>query len=62
MTHEYKYLGIILDEHLKFDSCIAALASAGGRALGAIISKSKELKIVGYNTYTKLYNSPPVLE
>ena len=64
MTHEYKYLGIILDEHLKFDSCIAALASAGGRALGAIISKFKELKNVSYNTYTKLYNSgvAPILE
>ena len=66
MASEYKYLGIILDEHLKFDSCISALASAAGRALGAIISKFKELKNVGYHTctYTKLYNSgvTPILE
>ena len=64
MASEYKYLGIIVDEHLKFDSCISALASAAGRALGAIISKFKELKNVAYHTYTKLYNSgvTPILE
>ena len=64
MASEYKYLGIIIDEHLKFDSCISALASAAGRALGAIISKFKELKNVGYHTYTKLYNNgvTPILE
>ena len=64
MTHEYKYLGITLDEHLKFYSCITALLSAGGQALGAIISKFEELENVGYNTYTKLYNSgvAPILE
>ena len=42
MATEYKYLGIIVDEHLEFDSCISALASAASRALGAIISKFKE--------------------
>ena len=42
MASEYKYLGVIVDEHLKFDSCISALASAAGRALGEIISKFKE--------------------
>ena len=64
MASEYKYLGIIVDEHLKFDSCISALASAAGRALGAIISKFKELENVGYHTYTKLCNSgvTPILE
>ena len=64
MAIEYKYLGIIVDEHLKFDSCISALASDASRTLAAIISKFKELKNVGYHTYTKLYNSgvTPILE
>ena len=49
---------------MKFDTCVSSLASAGGRALGAIISKFKELRNVGYHTYTKLYNSgvAPILE
>ena len=59
-----KYLDSILDEDLNFDSCTAALASTGGRALGTIISNFKELENVGYNTYTKLYNNgvAPILE
>ena len=64
IASEYKYLGIIVGEHLKFDSCTSALANAAGRALGTIISKFKELKNVGYHIYTKLYNSgvTPILE
>ena len=60
----YKYLGIILDEFLNFDLCTKALATAGGRALGGIISKFKILKNVGFHTFTKLYNAgvTPVLE
>ena len=38
---EYKYLGIYLDEHLNFTSCINTLADSGSRALGALISKLK---------------------
>ena len=64
MATKYKYLGITVDGHLKFDSCISVLASAASRALGAIISKFKELKNVGHLTYTKLYDSgvTPILE
>ena len=51
----YKYLGIILDDNLKFDLCIKALADSAGRALGATINKFKLLKNVGYETFTKLF-------
>ena len=52
---EYKYLGIILDEHLDFKSTSALLAESGGRALGAICNKFKQNKGFGYKTYTHLY-------
>ena len=60
----YKYLGIILDEFLKFDSCVKTISISGGRALGGIISKFKSFKNVGYNTFSKLYSAgvAPVLE
>ena len=54
---QYKYLGVILDEHLKYDRCVQSLADSSGRALGGIISKFKCLRNVGYDTFTKLYTS-----
>ena len=32
----YKYLGIILDDHLNFNDCTQTLSDAAGRALGCI--------------------------
>ena len=60
----YKYLGVIIDEHLRFDVCTKALADSGGRALGSIISKFKSLKNVGYSTFEKMYSSgvKPIIE
>ncbi len=55
--NQYKYLGIILDEHLKYDHCIKALANSSGRALGGIISKFQCLRNAGYETYSKMYSS-----
>ena len=53
----YKYLGILLHEHLDFTKTAELLASAGGRALGAVINKVKYNKDLGYKTYTTLVNS-----
>ncbi len=53
----YKYLGVIFDEHLNFSMCSKTLADSGGRALSAIISKLKLSKNVGFKTFTKLYES-----
>ena len=51
IVQKYKYLGLILGEHLDFKASINELCSKGGRALGACISKFKTLKDVGYITY-----------
>ncbi len=53
----YKYLGVYLDEYLTFTKATDILATAGGRALGAMINKYKSLNDLGYDTYTKLYDS-----
>ena len=57
IVSKYKYLGLYLDEFLKFDDGIGLLCDSAGRALGSVISKFKTLKNVGYHTFTKLYAS-----
>ena len=43
IVSQYKYLGIILDKFICFDEGASVLAEAGGRGLGAVISKFKSL-------------------
>ena len=57
IVSEYKYLGVILDQHLSFESCSKTLAESGGRALGAIISKFKLFKEMGFNAFTKMFET-----
>ena len=52
-----KYLGVYLDKYLTFSKATDILATAEGRALGAMINKYKSLNDLGYETYTKLYES-----
>ena len=61
---DYKYLGVPLNENLDYSFTASNLASAGGRALGAIVNKYKNLNGLGYYTYSKLYHSCvcPVLD
>ena len=63
-TSKYKYLGVMLDEFLKFDCASDEFATSAQRALGAIISKYKLFKDMGFNTYTKLFNTGviPILD
>ncbi len=56
-SSSYKYLGVYLDEYLTFTKATDILATAGGRALGAMINKYKSLNDLGYETYTKLFDS-----
>ena len=60
----YKYLGVIFYEKGTFSSNGDNLAKAGGRALGAIISKIHKLKEFGIKTYEKLFNAcvVPILD
>ena len=53
---KYKYLGIVMDEFLDFSTTASILAESGGRALGAIYSKFKYNKGLGFKTYSKMYD------
>ena len=62
--NNYKYLGVLLDEHLNFAKGVEELCHSAGRALGSVIGKFKRLRNVGFNTYTNLYNAcvRPIIE
>ena len=53
----YKYLGIWLNEHLDFQSCIKPLADSGRKALALLMSKSKQFGNFPYEVFTSLYES-----
>ena len=57
MTSQYKYLGIVLDEFLDYNVTADILADSAGRALGAVIGKTKQFKDLGFNTFSKLVKS-----
>ena len=52
-----KYLGILLDEFIDFNSCASHLADSASRDLGAVISKFRQFRNVGIKTYNKLYKA-----
>ncbi len=54
---EYKYLGILLDEHMDFKKTAHLLANSAERALGAVINKVKANKDLGFNSFTTLVES-----
>jgi hypothetical protein len=62
-VNSYKYLGVYLDSHLNYKEHCGKIASAGGRALGKVISKFKQIKNIGFNTFKKLFENgvDPVL-
>ena len=64
IVSQYKYLGIVLDEHLNFNKASEVLGGAAGRALSVIISKFKNIHGMGYETFTKLFHScvSPILD
>ena len=53
----YKYLGVLIDEHLSFACNAEALAGAAGRALGLIRFKLRFLKECRSATFTKMFES-----
>ena len=60
----YKYLGIYFDEHLTFEEQESKIASAGSRALGAVINKLKSGDCMSYESYSKCVHSCvwPIIE
>ena len=51
----YKYLGVIMNENMKYDSAIKRITDSAGRALGSIINKAKSYRDIGASTFTTLY-------
>ena len=64
IKEKYKYLGIVLSEFADFGICSEVLADSAGRALGAVVAKTRYLKDMGFNTYNVLFDTGvlPVLE
>ena len=50
-------LGLYWMIFLLYDMTVETSCSSAGRALGAVISKSRSLRNFGYKTCTKLFNS-----
>ena len=48
IVRSYKYLGVIFDEFMEFNECAKTLSDSGGRTLGALISRSKEFRDLGF--------------
>ncbi len=55
IVDKYKYLGIVLNEHLAYSMIALILANSVGGALGTIYNKYKLNRGFGYDTYTNLY-------
>ncbi len=60
---EYKYLGILLNEYMNYDTSVDTLANAAGRSLGAVFNKFKVIKNMNIKTFNKMVDSyvTPVL-
>ena len=60
----YKYLGIVMHYSLNYDFTAEMLSKSGSRALGAICSKFRNNKGLGYNTYKKSFMTgvAPILD
>ena len=50
-----------MSEFLKYDENETILSQSAGRVLGSIVAKFKTHKFMGYNTFTQLYETCPVM-
>jgi len=57
ITDRYRYLGLVLDEHLNYNSTAKVVAQSATRALGLVIAKSKQSGGMEYNVFKKLYDN-----
>jgi hypothetical protein len=64
IVSEYKYLGLMLNEHLNWDLTVKTLAASANRALGVLIAKSKQFGGFPFDVFTSAYNAMvrPILE
>ena len=56
--------GVIFTEHLNYEKNAAILANAGERALGSVIAQVYSSNVMGYSTFSKLYEAciTPILD
>jgi hypothetical protein len=57
IVEAYRYLGLILTEHLDYNTMAKNVAASAGRALGLVIAKYKSFGSLPFGTYTKLFDS-----
>ncbi len=57
IVRQYKYLGLCLDEHLKFDTALTELAKSASGALGVLISNCFALGGMDHKMFTSLYET-----
>ena len=56
-TDKYKYLGLVLNEHLDYNITAKYVAQSATRALGLLISKFKQTGGMPFEVYKKLFDS-----
>ncbi len=56
-VNKYKYLGLVIDEHLDYQHTAIMVVKASGHALGLLIAKVNSNGGVPYDCFTKLYNA-----
>ena len=57
LIQQYKYLGLILEEHLDYSITAKAVAQSASQALGLLIAKAKACGGFPFGTFTRLYDS-----
>ena len=57
VVDKYKYLGLILTDHLDYQETARVVAQAASRALGLVIAKDKAYGGMHYDCFTTLYTS-----
>ena len=64
LVPEYKYLGLVFNEHLWYENATDILSKSGSRALYSLFSKVKDNWDLGFDVFTKLYDScvRPIIE
>ena len=57
LVDRYKYLGLLLTEHLNYEEMAKHVAKSASRALSQVITKYKSCGGLAFRTYTKLYET-----
>ena len=57
LVDRYKYLGLLLTQHLNYEEMAKHVAKSASRALSLVITKYKSCGGLAFRTYTKLYET-----